>query len=170
VNARDGRAVEHTLVAGALLDALRRVLHRLEGSGIDWAVSGSSSLALHGIGVVPNDIDLEMDGPDAYRVQSRLADRVVHPVRFVTSERMRSHWGVFEVHAVQVEVMGALQVRRPDGRWSDALDVRRLREDVACGELRVPVLPVAVVRDVYRLLGKTQRAELIDRWLAGERT
>jgi len=62
--------------------------------------------------------------------------------------------------------MGDFQVLRGDGSWAPPPDVRQLRRFVALDELHLPVMPLEYVRDAYRVLGKTDKAAIIDRWLA----
>ena len=145
--------------------ALLTVTHRLSGSQVTWAVSGSAALALHGIAVAPNDLDLETDAAGAYVIEQRCQDTLIRPVQFIESARIRSHWGALRVGAVQVEVMGHFQVRRADGSWQHASDVGRLRQYVEVDKLRVPVMSLPYLRDAYRLLGRTSKADLIDQWL-----
>jgi hypothetical protein len=58
--------------------ALRHVRERLEGR-VDWWLSGSAALAVRGIAVVPEDLDLVVS--DAHESGAALADILVEPVR-----------------------------------------------------------------------------------------
>lgn len=89
-------------------------------------------------------------------------------MQFVASPHIRSHWGALLVNGVQVEVIGDFQVLRSDGSWTPPANVRQEREDVTLGELPLPVMPLSRVRDAYRLLGKTDKAALIDSWLGDQ--
>jgi hypothetical protein len=145
---------------------LRALHERLGEAEVAWAVSGSASLSLQGLPLSLGDVDVETDALGAYRIQDACKDWVIRPVTFVASDQVRSHWGALEVQGWQVEIMGDFQVRGLDGTWGAPGDVRHLRLYVDHGDLAVPVMPLAYVRDAYRLLGKTGKADLIDRWLS----
>ncbi len=47
-----------------------RIVHdRLQDAHVDWAITGSLGLALHGIDVQVNDIDIQTDESGAYRIE-----------------------------------------------------------------------------------------------------
>ena len=139
---------------------------RLDEANIPWAIGASCSLALHGLDVDPHDIDVDTSASGAYHIEHHFRDLVVRRVRFVPSPQIRSHWGALVIDGVQVELIGQFRVLRDDGAWAAPPDVRQLREFVTLDDLRLPVMPLGYVRDAYRLLRKTHKAALIDRWLA----
>lgn len=151
------------MLSPAFVSALRVMSDRLAGTSIDWAVGASCSLALHGIDIEPHDIDIDTSAAGAYLIQEQCRDLLARPVQLVMSQQIRSHWGALVVDGVQVELIGEFQVRRGDGSWTLPPDVRQLRRWVTLGDLRLPVMPLPYVRDAYRLLGKTDKAALIDR-------
>ena len=90
-----------------------RIVHdRLQDAHVDWAITGSLGLALHGIDVQVNDIDIQTDASGAYRIEKVFEENVVRKVEFAESEKIRSHFGELEVEGVKVEIMGALQKKR----------------------------------------------------------
>jgi hypothetical protein len=156
-------------LSSAFASALRLLSERLAGTSIDWAIDASCSLALHGIAVDPHDIDLDTSAPGAYLIEEQGRELLARPVQFVASPHIRSHWGALLVNGVQVELIGGFQVLRSDGSWTPPADVRQVRQYVTLGELSLPVMPLSHVRDAYRLLGKTDKAALIDSWLGATR-
>ena len=90
-------------------------------SSIKWAVDGSTSLALQGLDVMPQDIDILTDSEGAYRIQEVLKDYAVRPISHTSTDRYDSHFGTFNVNGTMVEVMGDLKVLR-DGRWSGIMN------------------------------------------------
>jgi S-adenosylmethionine-dependent methyltransferase len=102
---------------------LKRIVTVLNAAGIDYRVVGGTALALHGLPVPVNDIDIEMAVADAYRCQELFAAHevggptcVVDPVAFRESEQVRSHFGRFAFDGVRVEIMADLHWRKGD-RW-----------------------------------------------------
>ncbi|GAB7014364.1 nucleotidyltransferase domain-containing protein [Halolamina salina] len=128
---------------------------------VPWALTGSASFALQGVPVEPDDIDVQTTAAGAYAIESAFEDRVVDPVSLSTGERIKSHFGVLELHGLRVEIMGAVQKRRPDGTWESPVDVEAHRTFVELDGRSVPVLSLAYEADAYERLGRHERAELL---------
>ncbi|WP_254765732.1 nucleotidyltransferase domain-containing protein [Salinilacihabitans rarus] len=141
--------------------AIRTLATELEGAGVTWALTGSASFALQGVPVEPDDVDVQTTAEGASEIERRFAERVVEPVSFSAAERIRSHFGAFEVEGVRVEVMGAVQKRRADGRWESPVDVAAHRREVSLDGVCVPVLSLAYEARAYERLGRTERAALL---------
>ena len=134
-------------------------------SSVDWAVTGSLGMALQGMDLPVHDIDLQTDEAGAYEIELRLAEFVVDPVRYKESTGMRSHLGRLEIDGIQVEIMGAIQKRLADGSWEPPVQVAAHRRWVERQGLRVPVLSLEYECEAYRLMGRLERAERIQKWL-----
>lgn len=147
------------------LAALRAIVERLAREPLVWTVTGSTSFALQGVAVPVGDIDLQTDAAGAYAIAHRFAAEITRPVQFSGTERIRSHYGALILDGVQVELMGALQKRLPDGSWEAPVDIAPHRRWVEVAGLRVPVLDLAYEERAYRLLGRTERADLLRRHL-----
>ena len=150
-------------------DALLEILARLDDTDIPWALTGSLGHRLQGVPVTPHDIDLQTDEAGAYGIAKRLSDFLVEPIRFVESERIRSHLGRFFIRGVAVEVMGAVQKRLPDGSWEQSVDVRPIRTYATLAGRRIPVLSLDHERRAYEILGRHDRAELLGRYSQADR-
>lgn len=140
--------------------ALELILSRLEGRDVNWALTGSMSFALQGVPVAVDDIDIQTDQAGAYELERCLAEFVQRPVSFSAAERIRSYFGV------RVEIMGDIQKRLPDGTREEPVDPRRHRVFVAVGDRQVPVLSLEYEYTAYLALGRTEKARLLQRWLA----
>ena len=102
---------------------LKRVVTALDAADIDYRVVGGTALALRGLPVPVNDVDIEMAVEDAYRCQALFAAHevgrptyVVDPVAFCESEQVRSHIGRLDFDGLRVEIMADLHRRKGD-RW-----------------------------------------------------
>jgi len=96
--------------------ALKRIVAALDAAGIDYRVVGGTSLALRGLPVPVNDVDIEMAVEDVYRCQELFAAYIVEPVAFREGEQARSHIGRFTFDGLRVEIMADLHWRKGD-RW-----------------------------------------------------
>jgi ubiquinone/menaquinone biosynthesis C-methylase UbiE len=112
--------VEH-LLAVARKPYWRAVLHRIalamNHADIAYRVVGGTALALRGLQVPVNDIDVEMLLPeDAYRFEGLFPGHVMTSVAHRVTEDVRSHFGRFDFDGVIVEIMAGLE-RRMGDRW-----------------------------------------------------
>lgn len=143
---------------------LRLLLQRFGDESVDWVVTGSLGMALQDAPFEVHDIDIQTDGPGAYRLGARLADFEVTPVQFLVSERIRSHLGEFRIRGVRVEIIGGIE-KLVDGVWEPPVDVRIHRRWAALGELRVPVLSLDYEVEAYMKLGRSAEAARLRAWL-----
>jgi hypothetical protein len=122
-------------VRNALYSVVRQVVPAMFKSQQPWALMGSTCSVLQGInGYSPPDIDLVTTMQGAYTMQGAVAacGATVRPVSWSVSPPYESHFGIFEVDDVKVEVMGDLIIRCDDGvidaaehfaRWTDKVRV-----------------------------------------------
>lgn len=153
------------MIPAPFLDVLRKIYRCLQDSSAVWVVTGSLGLALQGVPVEVHDIDLQTDGAGAYEIERRLAEYVTQPVQHWVSERIRSHFGALEIDGVQVEIMGAFQKRLDDENWEEPVDVVQHRRWVKLEDMQIPVLALEYEEQAYRLLGRSEKAEVIHQWL-----
>jgi S-adenosylmethionine-dependent methyltransferase len=95
---------------------LKHIVAALDAAGIAYHVVGGTALALYGLPVPVNDVDIEMAVADAYHCQDLFAAYAVDPVAFREGEQARSHIGRFAFDGVHVEIMADLFWRKDD-RW-----------------------------------------------------
>lgn len=150
------------------LAALHLIHDRIAGASLDWALTGSVAFALRGLDFSsPGDIDLQTDTAGAYVVEQRLAEYSVRPVHISQTERIRSHFGALQIEGVTVEIMGDIQHKRPDGTWTDPVDIPARREWVEVDGLRLPLLSLAYEAEAYRRIGRPETARRLRAWMAG---
>lgn len=153
------------MIPAQFLLALRRFHAGLLDSQIEWAVTGSLGMVLQGMDLPVHDIDIQTDEDGAYKIERLLAKFVIGPVLYKASERMRSRLGKLEIDGVQVDVIGAIQKRLPDGTWEPPVQVALYRRWVDLEGLSIPVLSLEYEYEAYRLMGRDEKAELIRQWL-----
>jgi hypothetical protein len=113
-----------------------------------WALMGSTASVLQGVdNYSPPDIDLVTTMNGAYIMEGCVGNEgaTVRPVSFSVAPLYASHFGIFEVAGVKVEVMGDLVIKCDDGmisvvdhfaRWSDKVKL------VHFDEYHLPVVPL----------------------------
>ncbi len=103
---------------------LGQVAKALEG--IPHLTVGGTAAFLHGLDLVPGEIDLLTTAEGAQVAHERLKDFALRPLAFRETSTFASHFGMYRVKGVLVEIMGDLVVRRPRVQY------------------RVPVTPLAL--------------------------
>jgi hypothetical protein len=147
---------------------LHQIHARLHGTQINWVITGSLSFALQGLDVDVHDIDLQTDSTGAYEIARLFAEHISKPVRFLSSDRIRSHFGALEIEGIPVEIMGDIRKRGADGSWEDPVDIERYKQWVNFDGLDLPVLSLEYEYQAYLQLGRTEKADMLRRWLQGQ--
>ena len=153
------------MIDSRYLLVLRDMYFRLLQHPVNWVVTGSVGLALQGVPVVCHDIDVQTDEAGAYTLERLFTSSIIRPVRFSSAERIQSHFGALELHGIQVEIMGAMQYRRADGTWESPTEFQRYKHHVSIQDIRIPVLALTYECQAYSRLGRTDKVELLQRWL-----
>lgn len=141
--------------------ALEAFLAGMRHISCAWALTGSASLAIQGVPVEPNDIDVQTSADGAYAIERQFPDHVIDPVSVLESEHIRSHFGRLELMAVTVEIMGDLQKRGEDGEWEPPVRVETRRQFESFRGYEVPVLSLEYEAKAYAQLGRNERATLL---------
>ena len=136
--------------------------------GLVWALTGSTSFALQGMDVQAHDIDIQTDRDSAYKLGALLKEYCIEPVRFCGTEKIRSHFGRFQVGGAEVEIMGDIEKRLPAGGWEKAVSLAPLILYVDFAGMRLPVVSFRHEAKAYRMMGRTARAEEIERYIREE--
>ncbi len=148
----------------ALNIVLRRIVPALFKHQQPWALLGSTASSLQGLPVEPPDIDVATTVPGAYLVSGCLIDYMRNPVRYGETENYASHFGIFDIEGVRVEVMGDLIIRGEGGvidtslhftRWSDKVRV------VDVDGIAAPCVPLEWQLVANLIIGRYDRSQLI---------
>jgi Aminoglycoside-2''-adenylyltransferase len=147
---------ETVAFGSGLTEQLRTALYAVLGCVVPamfksqqpWALMGSTSSVLQGLdNYAPPDIDIVTSMEGAYIMEGAVArcGATIRPVSFSVREPYASHFGIFEVEGVKVEVMGNFVIRGADGeidanrhwaRWSDKVRLIHFEG------MHVPVVPL----------------------------
>jgi hypothetical protein len=147
------------------LNTLRKIYTRLEDNKINWVITGSFGMALQGVTVDVHDIDIQTDKDGAYEIERRFSEYVVQPVRYLISERIRSHLGAFEIGGIKVEIMGDIQKRLDDQAWEEPVKVELYKCWVEIDRMQIPVLSLEYEYQAYLKLCRNEKAETLKNWL-----
>jgi hypothetical protein len=140
-----------------ILRVLLILAEQLESAKVSWAVTGSTSLALQGVDLVPNDVDILTDEAGAYAISKLFSEHVLVQVSFKKSPRYESHFGRLEIEGASVELMGELRVFR-GGRWLPVMtpETRRI-EKVELEDHWIPVVSLTSLKESGYLEERLQK-------------
>lgn len=153
----------NVLLPERIVQVLRVICPILNDARVEWAVSGSLALSLHGLPVTAKDIDLQTDRVGAEQIAHLLAEYLIYPPGMHLGVRLvRSYLCRFRIQGLEVEAMGNLEFQSPDGRWSPAPDFRQKRTTVDHLGLSIPVVSLDFLLALYTQLQRPGRAALIE--------
>jgi hypothetical protein len=101
----------------------------------------------------------------AYAIERRLGEHIVHPVRWVESDRLRSHLGTFTDLGIKVEVIGDIEKLGKDGKWEAPPDLAAESLAMRVGDMTFLVMSLAHEAAAYDKVGRHERAALLRQWL-----
>ncbi len=150
------------MVDPRLRSVLKRITRQFAEAGVQWALVGSLSLALQGVEIEPQDIDILTNREGAFMIDSMLRDRVEKKVEYSETNSQASYFGIFKLDGVELDIMGDYRERSGDG-WVDPFAGSGNPKTVEVDGLRIPVASLEEQLISYRRLGrpkdldKTQR-------------
>ncbi len=157
------------MIDSRFLVVLQKIYERLETCNVPWVITGSFGMALQGIDMEVHDIDLQTDQRGAYEIESRFSEYVITPVRYLSSERIRSHLGKLEIDSIKVEIMGAIQKRIDEHTWEEIVRVEEYRKWVEIEGIQIPVLSLEYEYQAYLKMGRVEKASQIRSWLQNQK-
>jgi len=149
-------------------EVLGVIVSKLEKKRINWVLGGSVNLALQGVDISPRDIDILTDKKGAFQIEELLKDCEIKKVELTKSEKFCSYIGKFQIKGLEIEVIGDLQAKMPNGEWTKPFRPK-LKTTLKLGNLKIPVSPLKVELEVYKGLGRAERVQMIEEVLKKKR-
>ena len=87
-------------------DALKIISKKMENKNISWILIGSTSLALQGVNLEPEDIDILTDKEGVFEINKILKQYEIQSIKTNPSKLFKSHLSQYLINDVKVEVMG----------------------------------------------------------------
>ncbi len=140
--------------------ALEIIHDRLLSTDILWALTGSAGLRLQGVDIPVHDLDIQSDQAGIYEMERSLSEFISEPVHVWESEYTRSLFGKAKVADIDVDLIGDMAHRNPNGGWKSPSDLK-IRVFVHWRNLRIPVLSLAYEASAYEKMGRLEKASKI---------
>ncbi|MEK9171860.1 MAG: hypothetical protein AAB782_01340 [Patescibacteria group bacterium] len=149
------------MISKEKIEVLKIIAQNLKPHGINWALVGSSNLALQGVSVEAHDIDIITDKEGALSIGKVLHEYVEEEVKYKESEKFKSYYGKFNINGVHVEIIGNLLNKSPRGDlWSETTNLSK-KEIFKLDNLEIPVISLDQEYKAYLKLGREEKAEKI---------
>jgi hypothetical protein len=141
------------------LQVLKYLCSNLGRSDIRWVLAGSLSLALQGLEIEPNDIDILTNQLGALKINSILKKYEIKKVKYSETEKAVSFFGVFEIEDVKVEVMGDYKEKQGI-RW---VSFSKRLENPKVIEVDGIKIPVSSMKDQLRSYRRSKRPQDVEK-------
>jgi hypothetical protein len=137
------------------------LLRRVEGSGLEWFLSGSGALALRGLDVSPGDLDFVVD--DAHATGRLLDDLLVEPV--TEARGWIAKWSGRAFYEALIEWVADVDPAVDQRPHEQSPDAASRLETVHWEGHTIRATPIDIQLEVSQLRGLDSRTAKIRRWL-----
>ncbi|MBU1117403.1 hypothetical protein KKD37_00380 [Patescibacteria group bacterium] len=144
------------------IEVTKIITEKLSHDNINWALIGSSNLALQGVDVRAHDIDILTDKEGALRIGKLLKEFTKEEVGYKESEKFRSYFGKFIINGIDVEIMGDLLVVNPSGDiWDETTNFLDKKIYFQIDDTEIPIISLDQEYKAYSRQGKEKKAQKI---------
>ena len=147
------------MIRKEIADVLKFITKKFQDYGIYWVIVGSVSLALQGLDLKPNDIDILTNKKDALKMNKLLEDYVMQPVKWSKNEEFDSYFGKFLINNVKVEIMGDLKIKM-GGEWISLKNRLRSPKFIKIEGISLPVSPIKEQLEYYERRNKPKNYKI----------
>ena len=152
------------MISKQFIKALAIVAQRLEKNDIAWAIVGSGALALQGMDVTPNDLDISVDVKDLEKIRAAFSDHYSTEVKEIETLSGKQALDVTaNIKGVETQFCGELKTNE-EAIWFNRV-VSGMTNDIDVGGVRVPCISLLAAIEAYTELHRPQKAELIRAFL-----
>src|SRR3989344_2990689 len=133
-------------------EVVKTIAKALSNSEVPYTFIKSSSLALHGLPVIPNDIDILTTARGAYDIEKIFSECLVRNTNYSSNDMFGSHFGELRINGVKIELMGDLTANH--GRWQSYNHSLRERDYITIDGYQIPVSQLTHERESYLALNR----------------
>jgi len=141
------------------IDALKIIVNKIQDKNLRWVLGGSMALAIQGVDVKVNDINIFTDTDSADKISEILKEYAMEPMHFQSNSQFRAYYGLFEIKGVQVELIANLEYMY-DNIW-----IRKENQEtlmfINFANMTLPLLDLKEEYEAYKRMGRTEKANKI---------
>jgi hypothetical protein len=129
---------------------------------VKWILSGSVSLCIQGVTTKKiHDIDILASKKETEKIDRLLSDFRIKKLRFNSTPTYRSHFAIYIINGVRVELMGNFQYKLKNGHWSKPNQKNKKNFKEFAG-MQLPVLPLTKELTEYKNTGRQETVKAIN--------
>lgn len=151
---------------GQKIELLKKIALQFEKAHITWALGGSMMLYFKGIVPVFQDIDLMVADADAQTAQSILCGMGQMQPQTPNPKFRSKAFMEFVIDAVDVDVIAGFAIVSGDSVVDCSLQKEQIVERMPLGEACIPLQSPALWCRYYRLMDRTEKAQMIEQALS----
>lgn len=151
---------------GQKIELLKKIALQFEKAHITWALGGSMMLYFKGIMPVFQDIDLMVADADAQTAQSILCSMGQMQPQTPNPKFRSKAFMEFVIDAVDVDVIAGFAIVSGDSVVDCSLQKEQIVERMPLGEACIPLQSPALWCRYYRLMDRTEKAQMIEQALS----
>lgn len=151
---------------GQKIELLKKIALQFEKAHITWALGGSMMLYFKGIVPVFQDIDLMVADADAQTAQSILCSMGQMQPQTPNPKFRSKAFMEFVIDAVDVDVIAGFAIVSGDSVVDCSLQKEQIVERMPLGEACIPLQSPALWCRYYRLMDRTEKAQMIEQALS----
>lgn len=155
---------------GQKIELLKKIALQFEKAHITWALGGSMMLYFKGIVPVFQDIDLMVADTDAQTAQSILCSMGQMQPQNPNPKFRSKAFMEFVIDAVDVDVIAGFAIVNGDSVVDCSLQKEQIVERMPLGEACIPLQSPALWCRYYRLMDRTEKAQMIEQALSASGT
>lgn len=147
------------------LQVLCRIAEAFNTENITWAVGASLLMFLKGITSDFHDIDIMIAEEGAIKTRDILSSMGTLHTSEVSATFQSKIFMEFIIDKVEVDVIGGFRIINDDGTHYFPLSKEMINEVITIDSTSIPLQSLVDWRLYYQLMGRQQKAELIDTYL-----
>lgn len=151
---------------GQKIELLKKIALQFEKAHITWALGGSMMLYFKGIVPVFQDIDLMVADADAQTAQSILCSMGQMQPQNPSPKFRSKAFMEFVIDSVDVDVIAGFAIVSGDSVVDCSLQKEQIVERMPLGEACIPLQSPALWCRYYRLMDRTEKAQMIEQALS----
>lgn len=149
------------------IELLQKIAHRFNEANIEWALGASMLLYFKGILSEFHDIDLMVSVHDAEQVRTILSEmgELHAPVSAPDPMYRTKVFMEFIIDSVDIDVMAGFSIVSEGKVYDCSLDKEQIVERMTLGTEVIPLQSLQLWCKYYRLMGRSEKADMIERML-----
>ena len=148
------------------IELLKKIALQFEKAHITWALGGSMMLYFKGIVPVFQDIDLMVADADAQTAHSILCSMGQMQPQNPNPKFRSKAFMEFVIDSVDVDAIAGFAIVSGDGVVDCSLQKEQIVERMPLGEVCIPLQSPALWCRYYRLMDRTEKAQMIEQALS----